>query len=148
MSFFRVDRHQLDLGRLHHECERNFRRLAKLPLDTLSLATSLQIQFKGLAAGSVKFEVIEVTRYTSTLAIVANGRGLQWLPEINLKARSYRDAKMFEVIEWCSDRTIPWTLSESKGMQARDEKWQWNLFLSELLIHSLQHGTVIIETPQ
>jgi uncharacterized protein YqiB (DUF1249 family) len=54
---------------------------------------------------------------------------------------------MFEVIEWCSDNTIPWVLSESKGMQARDEKWQWNLFLSELLTHSLQHGAAVIETP-
>jgi uncharacterized protein YqiB (DUF1249 family) len=116
-------------------------------MDTLALGALLQIQFKGLVAGVVKFEVIEVTRYTSTLEIVTDGRGFDWLPVISLKARSYRDAKMFEVIEWCSDNTIPWVLSESKGMQARDEKWQWNLFLSELLTHSLQHGAAVIETP-
>jgi len=147
VSFFRVDRHQLDLSRLHNECERNFWRLEKIPMDTLALGALLQIQFKGLVAGVVKFEVIEVTRYTSTLEIVADGRGFDWLPDISLKARSYRDAQMFEVIEWCSDNTIPWVLSESKGMQARDEKWQWNLFLSELLTHSLQHGAAVIETP-
>lgn len=146
MSFFRVDRHQLDLSRLHNECERNFWRLEKLPMDTLALGALLQVRFKGLTTAAVSFEVIEVTRYTSTLAIVANGRGLDWLPDISLKARSYRDAKMFEVIEWCSDRTIPWVLSESKGMQARDEKWQWNLFLSELLTHSLRHGAFAVET--
>lgn len=147
MSFFRADRQQLDLSRLHYECERNFQRLSKIPLDTLELGTMLQVRFKGLTTCAVKFEVIEVTRYTSTLAIVANGRGLDWLPDISLKARSYRDAKMFEVIEWCSDRTIPWVLSESKGMQARDEKWQWNVFLSELLTYSLRHGAFAVETP-
>ena len=138
---------QLDLSRLHYECERNFQRLSKIPLDTLELGTMLQVRFKGLTTCAVQFKVIEVTRYTSTLAIVANGRGLDWLPDISLKARSYRDAKMFEVIEWCSDRTIPWVLSESKGMQARDEKWQWNVFLSELLTYSLRHGAFAVETP-
>ena len=147
MSFFRADRQQLDLSRLHYECERNFRRLSKIPLDTLELGTMLQVRFKGLTTCAVQFKVIEVTRYTSTIAIVANGRGLDWLPDISLKARSYRDAKMFEVIEWCSDRTIPWVLSESKGMQARDEKWQWNVFLSELLTYSLRHGAFAVETP-
>ena len=147
MSFFRADMQQLDLSRLHYECERNFQRLSKIPLDTLELGTMLQVRFKGLTTCAVQFKVIEVTRYTSTLAIVANGRGLDWLPDISLKARSYRDAKMFEVIEWCSDRTIPWVLSESKGMQARDEKWQWNVFLSELLTYSLRHGAFAVETP-
>ena len=46
-------------------------------------------------------------------------------------------------IEWCTDRTIPWDLSEEKGMQARDEKWQWNIFLSELLIYGLRHGSAL-----
>jgi len=52
---------------------------------------------------------------------------------------------MLEVIEWCTDRTIPWTLVEQKPNQARDEKWQWNIFLSELLIYGLRHGSAITE---
>ena len=59
--------------------------------------------------------------------------------------RVYNDARMAEVIEWCSDRTIPWLLCESSGMQARDEKWQWNMFLSELLAHGLSRGMSKIE---
>ncbi|MDG2144997.1 MAG: DUF1249 domain-containing protein, partial [Porticoccaceae bacterium] len=66
-----------------------------------------------------------------------------WMPQIEIKARVYRDAKMLEVIEWCTDRTIPWDLSEEKVMQARDEKWQWNIFLSELLIYGLRHGSAL-----
>jgi hypothetical protein len=49
---------------------------------------------------------------------------------------------MAEVVEWCSDRTIPWALSENKGMQSRDEKLQWNMFLSELLVFGLRSGLV------
>jgi uncharacterized protein YqiB (DUF1249 family) len=52
---------------------------------------------------------------------------------------------MAEVVEWCSDRTIPWALVEKNGMQARDEKWQWNMFLSELLSHGLGHGISALE---
>jgi uncharacterized protein YqiB (DUF1249 family) len=43
-------------------------------------------------------------------------------------------------VEWCSDRTIPWELAEKSSMQAPDEKWQWNMFLSDLLAHGLSHG--------
>jgi hypothetical protein len=67
------------------------------------------------------------------------------VPQIEIKARAYRDAKMLEVIEWCTDRTIPWALAEQKPNQARDEKWQWNIFLSELLIYGLRHGVAITE---
>jgi hypothetical protein len=28
-------------------------------------------------------------------------------------------------------------LVEKKGLQSRDEKWQWNLFFSELLVQAL-----------
>ncbi|MGB0668873.1 MAG: DUF1249 domain-containing protein, partial [Porticoccaceae bacterium] len=85
------------------------------------------------------------TRYTSTLLITADRAGPRWLPKIEIKVRVYRDARMAEVIEWCDDRTIPWVLSETKGMQARDEKWQWNIFLSELLSLGLRHGMIELE---
>ena len=49
---------------------------------------------------------------------------------------------MAEVIEWCSDRTIPWALVERKGPQSRDEKWQWNIFLGELLYQALRHRRI------
>ena len=76
----------------------------------------------------MRLTVVEVTKYTYLLTIVADGSRPRWLPEIEVKVRVYHDARMAEVIEWCSDRTIPWLLCESSGMQARDEKWQWNSF--------------------
>ena len=96
--------------------------------------------------GSIKFSVQEVTRYTSLVHILAAHSGADWLKNIDLKVRVYHDAKMAEVVEWCGDRTIPWILSESSGMQSRDEKWQWNFFLSELLSYGLGRRPVKIKT--
>jgi len=133
----------LDLSRLHDECERNYQRLQKVSLDSAKMGSLAHLNFPQKPNAGLSIEVIEVSRYTSTLNIKADQAGPQWMPQIEIKARVYRDAKMLEVIEWCTDRTIPWDLSEEKGMQARDEKWQWNIFLSELLIYGLRHGSAL-----
>jgi uncharacterized protein len=112
-------------------------------LDSAKMGSLAHLNFSQKPNAGLSIEVIEVTRYTSTLNIKADQAGPHWMPQIEIKARVYRDAKMLEVIEWCTDRTIPWELSEEKGMQARDEKWQWNIFLSELLIYGLRHGSAL-----
>ena len=137
MSVFETRRRQLDLMRLHEECERNYRRLKRVVPDSKRLGVATKIQYQDQPSSGILLEVIEVTKYTSTVLIVADKAGPQWLPEIEIKVREYRDARMAEVIEWCSDRTIPWALVEKKGLQSRDEKWQWNLFFSELLVQAL-----------
>jgi uncharacterized protein YqiB (DUF1249 family) len=90
----------------------------------------------------IQFEVIDSARFTTTLAIKIIADTLQWLPGIEMKVRIYRDARMAEVIEWCSDSCIPWALVERKGPQSRDEKWQWNVFLGELLYQALRHKRI------
>ncbi len=145
MSVFETRRRQLDLMRLHEECECNYRRLQQVMPESNILGAASKIHDQDRPRSGMMLEVIEVTKYTSTVLIVADRAGPQWLPEIEIKVRIYRDARMAEVIEWCSDRTIPWALSEHKGMQARDEKWQWNMFLSELLSHGLRHGITELE---
>ena len=82
-------------------------------------------------------KVLRVSRYTSVILLNFSQTDIQWLPKIELQMRYYEDAKMLEVIEWCSDRTIPWELSEKKHNQSRDEKWQWNAFLGELLLKAI-----------
>ena len=143
MPNFELRKQRLDLSRLHDECERNYQRLQKVSLDSAKMGSLAHLNFPQKPNAGLSIEVIEVTRYTSTLNIKADQAGPQWMPQIEIKARVYRDAKMLEVIEWCTDRTIPWDLSEEKGMQARDEKWQWNIFLSELLIYGLRHGSAL-----
>jgi uncharacterized protein YqiB (DUF1249 family) len=145
LAFFEMGKQQLDLARLHDECERNYRRLLKVPLNAMQLGASAQLSSPRAPNVGLHIEVTEVTKYTSTLTITADRAGPDWIPQIEIKARVYRDAKMLEVIEWCADRTIPWVLAEQKPNQARDEKWQWNIFLSELLIYGLRHGAAVTE---
>ena len=132
-----MERQNFSLACLHRECELNYIRLARLIEEELCLGISFEIQ--NAPQSVIDFEVVELAKFTTTLFIKIRSNSPQWLPGIDLKARIYRDARMAEVIEWCSDRTIPWALVERKGPQSRDEKWQWNIFLGELLYQALRH---------
>ncbi|MGB2102535.1 MAG: DUF1249 domain-containing protein [Porticoccaceae bacterium] len=135
-----MQRQNFSLACLHKECELNYSRLDRLTEKDLCLGSQFAIQ--NAPQSKIQFEVIELTKFTTTLFIKIQSNSPRWLPCIELKARIYRDAKMAEVIEWCSDRTIPWALVERKGCQSRDEKWQWNIFLGELLYQALRHRRI------
>ena len=135
-----MQRQNFSLACLHRECELNYSRLARLTEEDLCLGGSFKI--KNAQKSILGFKVIELAKFTSTLFIRVESTRPKWLPSIELKARIYRDAKMAEVIEWCSDSTIPWALVERKGPQSRDEKWQWNIFLGELLYQALRHRRI------
>ncbi len=139
-----MQRQELNLARLHRECELNYSRLMRLIAGSEALGSCFSIQDRQYS--DVEFKVIEVAKFTSALSIVMGSAGPQWLPNVELKVRVYHDAKMAEVIEWCSDRTIPWDLVERKGLQSRDEKWQWNIFLSELLSRGLIRRALQIQS--
>lgn len=145
MSVSETRRQRLNLSQLHAECGLNYVRLLRLIPNPVEVGTSIRVDFADGPNSGMLLTVVEVTKYTYLLTIVADGSRPRWLPEIEVKVRVYNDARMAEVIEWCSDRTIPWLLCENSGMQARDEKWQWNMFLSELLAHGLSRGMSKIE---
>ncbi|MDE0841334.1 MAG: DUF1249 domain-containing protein [Porticoccaceae bacterium] len=138
MSLIKGYKKSHDLALLHEECELNYRRLLRVLLKPRQVDSAAWLFAAEGAEGSVELRVVEVTRYTSLVQISAAQSGPVWLDDIDIKVRVYRDAQMVEVVEWNRDRTIPWVLSESSAMYARDEKWQWNLFLSELLSHGLR----------
>jgi uncharacterized protein YqiB (DUF1249 family) len=140
LSVSETRRQRLDLSQLHAECGLNYVRLLRLIPNDVQVGSSIRVDFADGPTSGMLLTVAEVTKYTYLLTIVADGSRPKWLPEIEIKVRIYQDARMAEVIEWCSDRTIPWLLCENSGMQARDEKWQWNSFLSDLLAHGLKHG--------
>ena len=135
-----MQRQNFSLACLHRECELNYSRFARLIEDDLYLGSSFQVE--NAYQSKIDFEVIDLAKFTTTLLVKIQSNSPKWLPSIELKARIYRDAKMAEVIEWCSDRTIPWALVERKGPQSRDEKWQWNIFLGELLYQALRHRRI------
>ena len=140
MSVSETRRQRLDISQLHAECGLNYVRMLRLLPSSVQVGTHIRVDFADGPNSGMLLRVVEVTKYTYLITIVADGSRPKWLPEIEVKVRIYHDARMAEVVEWCSDRTIPWLLCENSGMQARDEKWQWNAFLSDLLAHGLKHG--------
>lgn len=121
---------RLNLASLHRECELNYARIMEFVANHDAVGSCFSANVR---QQSIVFTVTEITKYTLTMSVAIQSMAPKWVPEIDLKVRIYHDAKMAEVIEWCSDRTIPWELVENKGLQSRDEKWQWNVFFSELL---------------
>ena len=143
---FRNRSKSVNLELLHEEFELNYRRLNRIMGKTDEVGYSTSYILDEISDRAVSLYVIEVTKYTSLVRISAPKLGPAWLADIDLKVRVYRDAKMAEVVEWCKDRTIPFVLSEPSRMQSRDEKWQWNVFLSELLSYGLRNSLAKIET--
>lgn len=135
-----MQRQNFSLACLHRECELNYSRLMRLSDEDICLGSRFHI--KNGAKSRIDFRVIDRAKFTTTLFVRVESTSPKWLPSIELKARIYRDAKMAEVIEWCSDSTIPWVLVERKGPQSKDEKWQWNIFLGELLYQAIRHQRI------
>ena len=135
-----MQRQNFSLACLHKECELNFSRIARLVGVHPDRGSSFCVAKNNQS--QIQFEVTDSARFTTTLAIKIIADTPQWLPSIEMKVRIYRDARMAEVIEWCSDNCIPWALVERKGPQSRDEKWQWNIFLGELLYQALRHKRI------
>ena len=123
-----------DLNRIHSECEQNYRRINRLGFDSRKIDNEQVFSIAEKENLEMHLKVLRVSRYTSVILLNFSQTDIEWLPKIELQMRYYEDARMLEVIEWCSDRTIPWELSEKKHNQSRDEKWQWNAFLGELLL--------------
>jgi uncharacterized protein YqiB (DUF1249 family) len=134
-----------DLALLHEECELNFRRLHRLLPNIKKIGEEVRFSPCDGYPGSFELRVIKVTRYTSLVRALSLQRTPHWIADIDIQIRVYRDAQMAEVVEWCRDRSIPWALSEPSGLQAPDEKWQWNMFLSELLAQGIRSATKSIK---
>ncbi|MAH73836.1 MAG: hypothetical protein CBC09_07110 [Cellvibrionales bacterium TMED49] len=146
-NVYQLRKKKHDLALLHEECELNFRRLHRLLPNTKKIGEEISFSpFDGYP-GRFELRVIDVTRYTSLVRAVSLQSTPHWVADIDIQVRVYRDAQMAEVVEWCRDRSIPWALSEPSGLQAPDEKWQWNLFLSELLVQGIRSATKSTKAP-
>ena len=84
MPNFELRKQRLDLSRLHDECERNYQRLQKVPLDSAKMGSLAHLNFSQKPNAGLSIEVIEVTRYTSTLNIKADQAGPHWMPQIEI----------------------------------------------------------------
>jgi len=128
------------LSRLHATFELNHARLVRLLPRSLAAGSRRDYQ---LAFGRVAVTLLERAPYSDLVAVELTQPGPAWIPPITLQLRRYHDANMSEVIDWCGERTVPWQLVERPAQIARDEKWQWNAFLAELLAELNRSGRLL-----
>lgn len=141
-------RYIIDLGRHLTVCDGNYLRLTKLMPNLGRHAEDVGLMgdrraFRvpvGGASPAVTIEVVECSRYTTTLALaqLSGGRGVA---DLSMKVRLYHDARSAEVVEFQGKRRFDSAYAyPNREMRLPDEKAQVNRFLSEFLNACLYHG--------
>ena len=129
--------HRADLTDLHALCDANYRRVLQLFPDYEH--TNGREFLAGDA--SVRLEVIDRGRYTTTLRLSLHGTLPPPLGVRSLDMRVYHDARMAEVIAFQSQRTGgPRYRYPNRHMHQRNEKLSQNQFAGDLLAFCLAEG--------
>ncbi|MGH1372392.1 MAG: DUF1249 domain-containing protein [Cellvibrionaceae bacterium] len=136
-------RYTVDLAEQMSHCEANYARLLKLmPAFEESEQWHYDVQ-AGAKVWQIHFQITERARYTTMLDVVQNNGLNDWGSSPKLQVRLYHDAKMAEVVAWKEHRQIkPKYDYPNKNLYQKDEKAQFNRFLSDWLSYSLAHGRV------
>lgn len=144
----RERRYIIDLGRHLSVCDGNYLRLTKLMPNLGRHAEDVGLMGDrrafhvpvGSASPAVTIEVVECSRYTTTVALaqLSGGRGIA---DLSMKVRLYHDARSAEVVEFQGKRRFDSAYAyPNREMRQPDEKAQVNRFLSEFLNACLRHG--------
>lgn len=131
-----------DLTGLMAECEANYARLLKLlpDMERVSLR-QLAVTYPNGVAVSIRLELLEEFRYTSTVQIQHCTSAGLWLHMPCMVVRLYHDARMAEVVDAQHMRQLKGIYNyPNTQMHQTDEKVQRNLYLGEWLCYCLQHG--------
>ena len=131
-----------DLTGLMAECERNYARLLQL-LPDLEQASirKVAVTYPNGCTATIRFEVLEAFRYTSTVQIQHCVSDDTWLYMPKIVVRLYHDARMAEVVEAQYMRQLKGVYRyPNTHMYQADEKVQRNLYLGQWLCYCLQYG--------
>ncbi|MBV06232.1 MAG: hypothetical protein CMD53_02700 [Gammaproteobacteria bacterium] len=100
---------------------------------------------EGANNSEIKISIDRKSRHTSKLTLYKSNF-FQNIEDTEMEIYVYHDARMAEVRRFNGMRQF-WLRNKypNKYMLAKDEKFQWNIFLSEFLNHSQLHGLSIIK---
>ncbi len=124
------------------ECEANYVRFVRL-LPTLDEQEDWVFGVEPVRQGELSqviIEVIERSKYTTTLSITQNSMMTDWVPDSSIKVRLYHDARMAEVLTYQRRRVRQSYDYPNQHMHQKDEKAQLNSFLGEWLDFCLKSG--------
>ena len=132
--------YKINLSDFHALCEANYHFLLRL-FPGYEQAVR---QIFEAGEGVVRLEVTGRDRYTTDLRLFCQGLASAAFCNINLDLRLYHDASMAEVVNYHpSLRFEASYIYPNPKMVQRDEKYQRNLFLFELLGYCIENGRSI-----
>ena len=96
---------------------------------------------EGKKNSNVLIKVKNISKYTSTLKIIQSNMPINSLPGTHMEVAIYHDLKMAEVKHF-NGKKVFWLRNKypNTNMFSKDEKFQWNKFLSEWLTFSKKEG--------
>jgi len=131
-----------DLIRLY---EINYFKLIKLlPIDKINEEFNFFIP-EGVNNSEIRISINRISLHTSKLTLHKSNL-LRYMEDTIMEIFVYHDARMAEVRRFNGKRQF-WLRNKypNKNMLTKDEKFQWNIFLSEFLSHSEAHGLSVVE---
>ena len=131
-----------DLIRLY---ELNYLKLMKLlPIKEINSKFNFFIP-EGLYNSEIRISINRKSKHTSKL-ILYKSNLLRHMEDTKMEIYIYHDARMAEVRRF-NGKSQFWLRNKypNKNMLSKDEKFQWNIFLSEFLTYSKLHGLSITE---
>jgi uncharacterized protein YqiB (DUF1249 family) len=131
-----------NLKSLHSLYEQNFILIDKLSGE-LNKHNKFSFQVGNLAIKSqVSISKVELSKFTDELQFLIND--VTGIKDIVIKCRTYKEAKMMEVIEFQNFHKDLLSIFKFKKLNfEKDERLQWNLFMNQFLIYSILHGRAI-----
>ena len=100
---------------------------------------------EGVKNSEIRISIDRSSQHTSKLTLYKSNL-LRYMEDTKMEIYIYHDVRMAEVRRF-NGKSQFWLRNKypNKNMLSKDEKFQWNIFLSEFLTHAQINGLSIIE---
>ena len=136
---------QRRLNQLLRLYERNYLRIIKFfPIQDSKNNINYLIP-EGECNSEINLSCKKLSSHTSVIEIKKN-KSISLLPDTEIEIYIYHDAKMAEVRKFNGKKQF-WLRNKypNKNMLSKDEKFQWNYFLEEFLVHTKNYGLSVLK---
>ena len=133
------------LNQLLRLYERNYQRIIKFfPIQDSKNNINYLIP-EGEFNSEINLSCKKLSSHTSVIEIKKN-ESISLLPDTEIEIYIYHDAKMAEVRKFNGKKQF-WLRNKypNKNMLSKDEKFQWNYFLEEFLVHTKNCGLSVLK---
>ena len=142
---YKLKNSQRRLNQLLRLYERNYQRIIKFfPIQDSKNNINYLIP-EGEFNSEINLSCKKLSSHTSVIEIKKN-KSISLLPDTEIEIYIYHDAKMAEVRKFNGKKQF-WLRNKypNKNMLSKDEKFQWNYFLEEFLVHTKNYGLSVLK---